>query len=287
MKPASLLWILQLGLLSSCASTQICTRPLTQSEPKAQALVAASQKAHGSANFAKINDLSVRYEGKWAAIGPRFQPVLVDSKFRGGSEERLILAPRIIAQSHTGPGGIKKVLRQPDQIAIAYNGTRSKDAEANAAAALVADAYALFLLGPFYFQQSDTTFATNGASVVDDALCDDVLAVLSPGLGMAEEDRVILSIDRKSKLLRRVRLTLNGLESTRGAEVDVTFRDFKKIGGVLWPTDFDERVRSPFKLHAHHWNLRGLEINRGLNIRDLKLSPWSTKAAQPTSALMP
>jgi len=287
MKQSPLLWILQIGLLSSCASTQICTRPLTQSQPEAQALVLTSQKAHGSADFAKIKDLSVRYEGKWAAIGPRFQPVLVDSKFRGGSEERLILAPRIIAQSHTGPGGIKNVLRQPDQIAITYNGTLSKDTEANAAAALVADAYALFLLGPFYFQQSSTVFAMQGASVVDDALCDDVLAVLRPGLGMAKEDRVVLSIDRSSKLLRRVRLTLNGLESTRGAEVDVTFRDFKKIGGVLWPTDFDERVRSPFKLHAHHWNLRGLEINRGLTIRDLKLSPWSTKAAQPTSALIP
>ncbi len=287
MKQSPLLWILQLGLLSSCASTQICTRPLTQSQPKAQALVLASQKAHGSADFAQIKDLSVRYEGKWAAIGPRFQPVLVDSKFRGGSEERLILAPRIIAQSHTGPRGIKNVLRQPDQIAISYNGTLSKNAEANAAAALVADAYTLFLLGPFYFQQSGTVFTMQGASVVDDALCDDVLAVLRPGLGMAKEDRVVLSIDRSSKLLRRVRLTLNGLESTRGAEVDVTFRDFKKIGGVLWPTDFDERVRSPFKLHAHHWNLRGLEINRGLTIRDLKISPWSTKAAQPTSALIP
>ena len=91
----------------------------------------------------------------------------------------------------------------------------------------------------------------------------------------------------KSKLLRRVRLTLNGLESGRGAEVNVTFYDFKKIGGVLWPTDFDERVRSPFKLHAHHWNLRGREINRGLNIRDLKLSQWSPNATKPASALIP
>jgi hypothetical protein len=287
MKQAPLLLILQIGLLSSCASTQICTRPLTQSEPEARALVLASQKAHGSADFAKVNDLSVRYEGKWAAIGPRFQPMLVDSKFRGGSEERLILAPRIIAQSHTGPGGIKKLLRQPDQIAIIYNGTLSKDTEAHQAAALVADAYALFLLGPFYFQQRGTVFAMNGTSVVDHAHCDDVLAILRPGLGMAEEDRVVLSIDRGSKLLRRVRLTLNGLDSTRGAEVDVTFRDLKTIGGVLWPTDFDERVRSPFKLHAHHWNLRGLEINRGLTIRDLKLSQWSAKAAQPTASLIP
>jgi hypothetical protein len=287
MKLAPLMRISLMGLLSSCASTQICTRPITTSEPEARALVTASQKAHGSAAFDQMRDLSVCYEGKWAAIGPRFQPVLVDSKFRGGSEERIILSPRIIAQSHTGPGGVKKVLRSPGQIATTYNGTASEDAEAKQAAALVADAYALFLLGPFYFQQSGTIFAMNGESFVDQALCDEVLAKLRPGFGISDEDRVILYIDRSSKLLRRVRMTLNGLDSTRGAEVDVTFREFKNIDGVLWPTDFDERIRSPFKLQAHHWNLRGLESNRGLNARDLKLDRWADKAAKPSAAITP
>ncbi len=180
---------------------------------------------------------------------------------------------------------MKNVLREPAKIVTVYNGDFSKNHEANQAAALVADAYALFLLGPFYFQQSGTVFAMNGESFVDQVLCDEVLAILRPGLGMAEEDRVILHIDRSSKLLRRVRLTLNGLDSTRGAEVDVTFRDFKKIDGVLWPTDFDERIRSPFKLHAHHWNLRGLESNRALSTRDLKLVQWSRKAAKPSAAI--
>jgi hypothetical protein len=69
--------------------------------------------------------------------------------------------------------------------------------------------------------------------------------------------------------------------------VDVTFRDFKNIDGVLWPTDFDERIRSPFKLQAHHWNLRGLESNRGLNARDLKLDRWTSKAAKPSAAITP
>lgn len=91
MKQIPLMLIFLIGLLSSCASTQICTRSITTSEPEAQALVTASQKAHGSAAFDRIRDLSVRYEGKWASIGPRFQPVLVDSKFRGASEERIIL----------------------------------------------------------------------------------------------------------------------------------------------------------------------------------------------------
>lgn len=225
MKQVPLMLIPLIGLLSSCASTQICTRSITTSEPEAQALVTASQRAHGSAAYDRIRDLSLRYEGKWAAIGPRFQPVLVDSKFRGASEERIILSPRIIAQSHTGPGGVKKVLRQPGQIAVAYNGTVSQDAEAKQAAALVADAYALFLLGPFYFKQSGTAFVMNGESLVDEALCDEVLAILRPGIGMAEEDRVILHIDRSSKLLRRLRLTLNGLESNRG----LSARDLKFV----------------------------------------------------------
>lgn len=278
--------IATMGLLSSCASPQICTRPITTSQPEAQALVVASQKAHGSAAFARIRDLSVRYEGKWATIGPRFQPVLVDSKFRGASEERLILTPRIVAQSHTGPGGIKKVLRQQDQALVSYNGITSEDSEVMQAAALVADAYTLFLLGPLYFQQCGTVFVMMGESPVDQDLCDEVLAILRPGFGMAKEDRVILYIDRSSKRLRRVRLTLNGLDSTRGAEVDVTFRDFKNIDGVLWPTDFDERIRSPFKLHAHHWKLRGLDTNRGLSALDLNMNHWSTKAKKPSTALL-
>jgi hypothetical protein len=102
--------------------------------------------------------------------------------------------------------------------------------------------------------------------------------VLRPGFGAAAEDRVILFIDRTTKQLRRVRMTLNGLESTRGAEVDVTFRDFRRIDGVLWPTDFDERIRVPFDLHAHHWKMTGLDTNRGLREQDLTSSGFKNRA---------
>jgi hypothetical protein len=206
MNPIPLMLISLMSLLSSCAPTQSCARSLTASAPEAQALVAASQTAHGGAAFDRLRDLSVRYEGRWASIGPRFKP-------------------------------------------------------------------------------SGTVFAMNGTSVVDQSLCDEVLAVLRPGLEMAEEDRMILHIDRGSKRLRRVRLILNGLDSTRGAEVDVTFRDFKHVDGVLWPTDFDERIRSPFKLHAHHWTLRGFDNNCGLSAHDLNLSQWTNKATTPSAAL--
>ena len=273
------------GLLTACASPQICTRELRKSEPRAVALLHESQRAHGQTALAKIRDVSVRYEGRWASIGPRFQPVLSDTGFRRGSEERLTIGPRIMAQEHTGPAGKKLVVRAPGKVSVAYNGAFSKDAETKRAAGLVADAYTLFLLGPFYFDRPGVVLATNGEAIVDKAVCDEVLAVLRPGFGEAEEDRVILFIDRASKQLRRVRMTLNGLESTRGAEVDVTFRDFRMIGGILWPTDFDERIRVPFDLHAHHWRMRGLEINRGFRASDLTPNGLEGRAAAPTSPL--
>ena len=174
-----------------------------------------------------------------------------------------------MAQEYTGPAGKKLVVRTPGKVSVTYNGSFSDDAETRSAAALVADAYTMFLLGPCYLERPGIVLASNGQSVVDGFVCDEVLAVLRPGFGEAKEDRVILFIDRNSKYLRRVRMTLNGLEGTRGAEVDVTFRDFRMIGGILWPTDFDERIRVPFDLHAHHWRMLGLEINRGFRAGDL------------------
>ena len=272
-------------ILSACSSPKICTRDIAKSEPRAKALVAASQNAHGQKAFARVRDVSVRYEGRWASIGPKFQPVLADTKFRRGSEEHLLVASRVMTQEHSGPGGNKVVVRAPGKVSVTYNGVPSTDAEVQRAAALVADAYTMFLLGPFYFKRPGVVFASNGEGVVDRAACDEVLAVLRPGFGMSKEDRVIFFIDRATKQLRRVRMTLSGLESTRGAEVDVTFRDFRNIGGIVWPTDFDERIRVPFDLHAHHWRMLGLDLNRRLHASDLAITGFKGRAAKPAAAL--
>ncbi len=190
-----------------------------------------------------------------------------------------------MAQEHTGPAGKKIVVRAPEKISANFNGSLSADDEAKRAAALVADAYTLFLLGPFYFNRPGVVLARNGEAVVDEAMCDQVLAVLRPGFGFAKEDRVILSIDRATKQLRRVRMTLNGLESSVGAEVDLTYRDFRRIDGVLWPTDFDERIRVPFDLHAHHWKMLGLDTNRGLRASEITGSGFKNRAAHPAAPL--
>ncbi len=277
---------LAVSFLSACSSPQMSSREIAKSDPAALALLAASQRAHGKQAFANVRDISVRYDGKWGAIGPRFQPVLVDKTYRGSSEERLILgSKRIIAQQHTGTAGKKNVVRAPNQIAVTYNGAPSGDDESKRAAALVADAYTMFLLGPHYFDRPGVVLVQGGEGVVDKADCDEVLAVLRPGFGMAEEDRVIMFIDRANKQLRRVRMTINGLDSTQGAEVDVTFRDFRMIDGVLWPTDFDERIRVPFDLHAHHWKMVGLDINRGFKAVDLPAKGFQGRAIKPAASL--
>jgi len=251
--------------LVGCASPRIGTAPAGASDPAATALLAASQEAHGERNFRRVRNLTVRYEGRWAALGPRLQPLLADTNFRRSSEEKLLLRPRTMVQVHQGPAGEKVVVRRSGSVAVTYNGQSTNNEEVRRAAALVADAYTLFLLGPFYFDRAGVTLITAGETTVDGTVCDQVLAILRPGFGFAEEDRVVLSIDRDTKQLRRVRFTLNGLESTQGAEVDVSFRDFRSIGGILWPTEFEERIRSPLKLSAHQGKTISLEINRGFD----------------------
>ncbi len=259
--PSFILALVSAVCLSSCSAPQLQRANIPHSEPAAVRLVMASQRAHGATAFQKIRSVQVRYDGQWGPVGPKFQPVMVDEDFRKTSEERFLPASRAITQRHVGPKGVKVVSRTPGKVSVSYNGVPNQDEEKRAAAALVADAYQMFLLGPFYFKRPGATFALAGGDTVDGRPCDSVLAVLRPGFGFTDEDRVLLSIDRESKMLRRVRMTLNGLETTQGAEVDVTFRDFRRIDGVMWPADFDERIRVPFDLHVHHWRLVDLKTN--------------------------
>ena len=254
-----------------CAATKIPQTILTASDPEAVALVTASQRAHGGSAFSTIRDLNVKYAGRWGTIGPRFQPVLSDRRYRRESEEALDLIGGTIVQLHKGPGGRKFVFRGPGRVSVWYNGQTDSREEVLRAAALVADAYKMFLLGPFYFQRPGIVLEKLGTAKVGAAECDQVLAVLRPGFGYAEEDRVVLSIDQKSQRLRAVLMTLSGLESTKGAEVEVAFGDWAERGGVWWATDFDERIRSPFNLHAHHWKLLDLKANHGFAPRQPEL----------------
>lgn len=62
--------------------------------------------------------------------------------------------------------------------------------------------------------------------------------------------------------MRRIQFSLNGLESTRGADVDVTFSDFRKApDGSLWRGHFLERIQRPIPAKAHEWQMTSLKLD--------------------------
>ncbi len=264
----------------------------TPTTADARALLDACLAAHGGkAAYDRLHDVNVRYSSHWAAVGPRLQPKLSDTGYRQGSEERYLSVATgwIVGQDHHGPRGRKHVLRvPPDKIVVQYDGRAapSADPEVNAAAALVTDAYSMFLFGPDFFQRRAAALTRLAATAnVDDRDCDELLAVLRPGFGPSKEDRVILFIDRQTHVLRRVQFTLNALESTQGAEVQVDFSQHQKLAGILFPTEFYEHIDRPVNLDAHRWQLLGFDVNRGYAAADLAppadARPFGGKAAAP------
>ena len=258
----------------------------------ARALLNACLAAHGgTAAYVRLHDVNVRFSSHWASFGPKLQPKLADTGYREGSEERYLATSGgwIVGQDHHGPKGRKHVLRvPPDKIVVNYNGspTPEADAEVNAAAALVTDAYSMFLFGPDFFRRHAASLTRLSATGdVDGNPCDELLAVLHPGFGLSKEDRVVLYIDHATHVLRRVQFTLNALESTQGAEVQVDLSQHQKLAGVLFPTEFYEHIDRPVNLDAHRWQLLGFDVNRGYRAVDLAqptgAQPFGGKAAAP------
>lgn len=281
-----LLMVVLLPLLGACAAL-IPQAQQVGEQPAARALLEASAQAHGVAAFRQIRDLNVSYDGQWHYLVQKLQPVLVDARFRKSSEERLLFGREpVVGQRHSGPGGVKQVTRSATAVDVRYNGQPASDREARAAAALVADAFRLFLLGPMYFIEGNTSLALAGSGDVDGRACDLLLAVRRPGHGLSAEDRYLLFIDRQDRLLRRVRFSMEGLASTQGAVVEVDFFDHRDIAGVRWPTRFFERIRKPIPmLPVHAWRLTGLDINRGYAASDITGAEFSGLASAPARAL--
>jgi hypothetical protein len=238
----------------------------------ALSLLHDSATAHGLPAYPAINDVNVSYAGHWRLLVARVQPTLVDSGFRGGSEERLLLREGVIAQSHSGA---KEEAHDKDRID---------------AAALVAEAYALFLLGPLLLTVNETPRRDIQAALAGTAevrqprqthVCDVLNLRVRPGIGNSESDQLALYIDRQSRLMRRVRMTLNGLESTRGALVDVDTFEHRSLQGLMWPTAFHERLLRPAPLDVHEWRLTGLDVNREESPAEVTGPAFTGKAAPP------
>ena len=260
--------------LSACATP---LPPINEEaiNPEAEALLQSSAQAHGFVALQTLSEITVRYEGEWRPLVARLQPALIDDGFRGGSEEHLRLREGVIDQLHTGPQGQKRVERRwsqttPGTIRVWFNGAESNDPDKRAAAALVADGYALFLLGPMLLAGAWSSRRTALAlaaperiTVHGDAYDCDVLGMtLTPGLGLSKTDHIALHIDRGERLTRRVRFSLDGLAGTRGAVAEVDTFAHVTRDGVRWPVGFYERLLRPVPLPVHDWRLTALSVAR-------------------------
>jgi hypothetical protein len=282
--------------LTGCAAPlPVSMNPATT--PAARALLDESAEAHGLAALALLADLNLSYAGEWRPLIDRLQPALADAGFRGGSEERLLLREGLVAQAHTGPSGRKQVLRRPGtssasqgDVRVWFNGEEARDTDRRAAAALVVDGYSLFLLGPMllakrWAAERSMVMELGGIESVNGRDCDVLRVRLAPGFGFAASEQLALFIDRKERLMRRVRFTLDGLASTAGAIAEVETFDHVTLHGVRWPTRFYERLLRPLPLPVHDWRLTGLDVNRGLDVAEVSGPVFMGKAVQPAVAL--
>jgi hypothetical protein len=272
-----------------------CAQPLpvsltTRPTPAAQSLLMESANAHGLTAFKAVSDLNVAYDGVWRALIDKLQPVLVDPAFRGKSEERMLVRDGVIGQAHTGPGGRKFVARRPSshpfgEVHVWFNGEEARDGERRAAAALVADAYRLFLLGPMLLVDRGLVMELGGIETVNDFSCDVLRIQLAPGLGHANVDQVALFIDRKERLMRRVRFSMTGLESTKTGSGEVETFDHMNLHGMRLPTRFFERMVRPWRMPVHDWKMTGLDVNRGYTAADIAGPELAGPARAPAQPL--
>lgn len=248
-------------LLVSCSSLPDPRTPPVAGETEARRLLEQSAKRAGHP-WRRLREVEVVYDGEWAQLVRRLQPVLVDAGFRQGSTERYGPSQGRVEQIHRGPKGIKRVLRTPGAVEVFFNDKPASSPDERAAAALVADGYAMFLFGSDWLLAHGSDWRLDPSAPplpVNGDPCRRVFGVLRPGLGFAREDRVVAWISERDLRLRRVQFTLGGLASTAGADVEVTFRDFQPAPrGTEFPRHFVETVQRPLKIPAHDWRLTEL-----------------------------
>ncbi len=289
----ALLGALTLPWLVAGCSTPLPLLKAPAGDADAAARLHDSAQAHGLEAYRGLTDINVSYSGEWRPLVNRIQPEVVDAGFRGSSQERLMPQAGVVAQAYTGPRGRKQVVWRRGgsapgdlgDVRVWFNGVRSTDDAAQNAAALVAEGYGLFLLGPLWLADRGLRMQMAGTERVDGRVCDVVDVWLSPGLGRVATDRVAICIDRVDGLVHRMRFTLEGFVNTQGAVAEVDTFEHERRFGVVWPMRSHERIVHPIALPAHDWRITGLDVNRGYGTKALIGDSFSVGAAAPAKAL--
>jgi len=249
-------------LLGSCSSLPVPGAAVgSGSGIEAARVLVRSSASHGG-GWQRYRRVEVGYDGEWSTLAVKVQPVLTDAGFRKSSRE--VYRPRVrrVEQVHRGPSGTKVVTRHNREVEVSFNGVGTRDPEVAGAAALVADAYTIFLFGSSWLAEHGSELSLLADQGLDGETCQLVAGRLAPGLGEVREDYFIAWIGRDSGLLKRFQFSLNGLDSTRGADVDVVFSEhWTAADGSVWPSRFVESIQRPIHAKAHDWRMTSLSLD--------------------------
>lgn len=262
--------LLSLCLLTACTSFPSAdgTRPDVDGQT-AQAIFDRSLAAHGGDLRRHPGDINIATDGRWYRLIQRIQPVVTDTGFRIASEERYRPSDGLYAVRHTGPEGVKHVVRSSTGLQVAYNGVATTADETLAATEMTNDAFRMFHFGPSFFLDRTTALQRLSDVTENKRRYHRLLATIRPGFGRSAQDDAVLWIDAGTARLYRIHQTLEGFPTTQGAHVDTTFLAYQRAGGYLFPVRFLERVRGPLRIKAHEWRVTGLDLDRGWTREDV------------------
>lgn len=270
-----------------------CTTPFPEAEPAAtfddglfaEAILAKSLAAHGGDLRERGTDLNVAVDGQWETLIRRIQPLVTDYEYRVRSEERIRYADGVYAARFEGPAGSKTVLRTRETIRVAYNDVETTDPDVLAASAMTADAFLLFHTGPSFLAWYADELTRLPDRTGEGRTYHLLLASIEPGFGLSERDQIVAWVDAETGRLFRVRITLEGFETTRGASVETDWQDYVRIEGLTFGRDYFERVRNPIPIDAHAWWFTGLDLDRGWALEDVDPLGWQPIADQAATPL--
>lgn len=152
---------------------------------------------------------------------------------------------------------------------------------------LAAALHRLLLLGPVALVDFDGVVNWAEPVTLEGRRCDHLHLPVAPGLGGMVADRLSLFIDRDELLLRRLQVSLTGLDRAAIARVDLA--GHRRLHGMVWPLRFASAagpglVGAPPPLA---WQVTGLDVDRGYPVEALRRTPWAAGAAAPAAPLPP
>jgi hypothetical protein len=277
-----------LFIMSGCASqfpNPQNAKFQSTSNADGQKLFLKTFKVHGGDAINELNDVNVGITGKWKKLITKIQPLVTDFKYRVDSQERILPKEFAYAALYTGPSGNKKVVRTSSSLNVFYNKVPSLDAEVLSSTALTADAFFTFLLGPLALHKWQDAFTRIEDKFELGNNYYRIHLAREPGFGFSKADEVVLWIDAVTLRTAKIQITLEGHSTTKGAHVQVDYLDYVQVGKYLFPSDFYEKVNAPIAIGAHAWRLTGLDINRGLSLKDIDDIEYSSKAEKPAMTL--